>query len=79
MPQSTLQRAVCLFITRTPPHTHTEAARVERGPGREGMAGPRLAMLPSQLGEVYSHSPSLLEPWLAQSSVLLIIKLFFLL
>ena len=52
MPQSTLQRAVCVFITRTPPHTHTEAARVERGPGREGMAGPRLATFPSQLGEV---------------------------
>ena len=52
MPQSTLQRAICVFIIPSPPLTHTEAARVETGPGREGMAGPRLAMLPSQLGKV---------------------------
>jgi len=52
MPQSTLQRAICVLITLTPAHTRPEAARVERGPGREGLAGPRLATFPSQLGEV---------------------------
>lgn len=45
MSQSSLQWAICVFIPSYP--QHREAARVERGPRREGIAGPRLVALPS--------------------------------
>lgn len=50
-----------LRVYPSPATPSPEAARLERGPGREKMARPGLGALASQLGKVSSHGHPLLK------------------